>query len=77
MVLEIEYSKGDFLLYGKKVSENDLEKQLIEIENSYDRHEDNFINLLCRRFGWEILNTDDLPEFRYDRDTGMLAKIKL
>lgn len=76
MVLEIEYYKGDFLLCGKNVSENDLEKQLIEIENSYDRFEDNFISLLCRRFGWEILNTGDLPDFRYDRDTGMLAKIK-
>lgn len=72
MVVEIEYYKGDVLLYGNNISKYDLKKQLIEIENSYDKLEDNFVNLFCRRFGWTVLNTDDLPDFTYDRDAGLL-----
>lgn len=72
MIIEIEYYKGDELLYGNDISKSDLKKQLSEIENSYDRLEDNFVSLLCRRFGWNVLSTDDLPDFIYDRDTGLL-----
>ena len=72
MVVEIEYYKGDVLLYRNNISKYDLKKQLIEIENSYDKLEDNFVNLFCRRFGWKVLNTDALPQFIYDRDTGLL-----
>ena len=72
MVVEIEYYKGDVLLYGNNISKHDLKKQLIEIENSYDKLEDNFVNLFCRRFSWTVLNTDALPNFAYDRDTGLL-----
>ena len=50
MVVEIEYYKGDVLIYGNNVSEHVLRKQLIEIENFYDKLEDNFVDLLCRRF---------------------------
>jgi len=74
MIIEIEYYKGDVLLYGNNISEFELKKQLIEIENSYDKCEDNFVNLFCRRFSWTILNTYDLPDFRYDRDTGLLCR---
>lgn len=70
MIIEIECYKGDVLLYGNNISEFNLKKQLIEIENSYDKCTDNFVDLFCRRFGWTILDTYDLPEFRYDRDTG-------
>lgn len=62
MIVEIEYYKGDVLLYGSKISKRDLNKQLIEIENSYDKTQDNFIELFCRRFGWTILNIDDVPD---------------
>lgn len=72
MVVEIEYYKGDVLLYGNDISKHDLKKQLIEIENSYDKLEDNFVTLFCRRFSWTVLNTDNLPDFTYDRDTGLL-----
>ncbi|MBO5387295.1 MAG: hypothetical protein J6A59_04050 [Lachnospiraceae bacterium] len=72
MVVEIEYYKGDVLIYGNNVSGHVLKKQLIEIENYYDKLEDNFVNLLCRRFGWTVLNIDALPDFTYDRDTGLL-----
>ncbi len=71
-IVEIEYYKGDVLLYGKKISERDLARQLIEIENSYDKMEDNFIELFCRRYGWTILNANNEPDFTYDRDTGLL-----
>ncbi len=40
MVVEIEYYKGDVLLYGNDISKHDLKKQLIEVENSYDKLED-------------------------------------
>lgn len=50
---------------------------IIEIENSYDKCTDNFVDLFCRRFGWTILDTYDLPEFRYDRDTGLLCRIRI
>ena len=36
MIIEIEYYKGDVLLYRNNISEFELQKQLIEIENSYD-----------------------------------------
>ena len=72
MIVEIEYYKGDVLLYGKKISKRDLKGQLIEIENAYDKMEDNFIELFCRRYGWAILNTNSEPDFTYDRDTGLL-----
>lgn len=77
MIIEIEYYKGDVLLYRNNISEFELQKQLIEIENFYDKCEDNFVDLFCRRFGWAILDTYDLPEFRYDRDTGLLCRIRI
>ncbi len=72
MIVEIEYYKGDVLLYGSKIGRYNLNEQLIEIENSYDNIQDNFIELFCRRFGWTILDRDEVPDFTYDRDTGLL-----
>lgn len=74
MIIEIEYFKGDTLLYGKNIDALELKKQLVHTEISYDKTEDNFISLLCRRFDWTVLNTNDMPDFRYDRDTGLLFK---
>ena len=77
MIIEIEYFKGDTLLYGKRVSVSVLKHQMNEIENSYDRFEDNFIALLCRRFGWECLEAaegKEVPEFTYDRDVQRLYR---
>ncbi len=75
MIVEIEYYKGDVLLYGNKILPHALKNQLIEIENSYDKTQDNFIDLFCRRFGWTILYTDVVPDFTYDRDTRVLMEI--
>lgn len=73
-IVEIEYYKGDVFLYGKNISETKLKWQISEIEKSYDRDEDNFVELLCRRFGWTVIETDDVPDFTYDRDVEMLNK---
>ena len=45
MVIEIEYYKGDILLYGQKISFKEFKKQIENIESFYDRNEDNFIAL--------------------------------
>lgn len=68
MIVEIEYYKGDVLLHGKSVSEYDLRAQIEEIEKVYDRKEDNFVELFCERFGWSVFETDNVPDFTYDRD---------
>ncbi len=75
-ILEIEYYeyKKDILLYGKTISKEALKKQLEEIEMIYDRENDNFIDLLCIRYGWSVLETKELPDYIYDRDTGMFLK---
>lgn len=72
MIVEIEYFKGDTLLYGKNISEAELKEQIQEVKNSYDRNEDNFIDLFCRRFQWTVLKSDDIPDFTYDRDVERL-----
>lgn len=71
-ILEIEYYKGDILLYGKSVSEYELRLQLDEIEECYDKNIDNFIELFCRTFNWTILKSDNIPNFVYDRDIGKI-----
>lgn len=71
-ILEIEYYKGDVLLYGKTVSELELRRQLSEIEKTYNRKDDNFIELLCRRYDWTRFESDSKPDFTYDRDTEKL-----
>ena len=50
MVIEIEYYKGDTLLYGKMNNFVELKKQIDYIESIYDRETDNFIELLCRTY---------------------------
>lgn len=80
MIIEIEYFKGDMLLYGKRVSMSDLKHQMKEIEDTYDRIEDNFTALLCRRFGWECLKAaeeKEVPEFTYDRDIQRLYRRRM
>ncbi len=73
-ILEIEYYQKDTLLWGKKISKAVLKKQLEEVEIIYDHEEDNFIELLCRNYGWAVLQTKEAPDYIYDRDTGMLLE---
>lgn len=68
MVIEIEYYKGDTLLYGSKVSFVTFKNQIKTIENLYDKEEDNFVALLCRMFNWEVNRDGAEPQYVYDRD---------
>ena len=69
MIIEIEYYKGDTLLYGQKISYEELKKQLKTIENLYDKKEDNFVALLCRMYNWTVVEDKLQVEYIYDRDT--------
>lgn len=74
MILEIEYYKKDTLLSGKTVSFAVLKKQLETTENIHDHKTDNFIEMLCRNYGYIIIETDIMPDYIYDRDAGKLYK---
>lgn len=76
MIIEIECYEGDSYLYGKNITESELKCQIEEAESVCDKEEDNFIELLCRRFGWTIFESDELPDFIYDRDIRKLRKNK-
>ena len=77
MVLELEfffYEKSRFLS-GKKVSYGELIRQILFVEEIYDREHDNFLELMCRCFGWnEIENYAEMPDFTYDRDTEKIIR---
>lgn len=68
MVVEIEYYKGDTLLYGANVSFAEFVKQIDTIEKLYDSVEDNFAALLCRVYHWNIVRGEMQPQYVYDRD---------
>lgn len=68
MVTEIEYYKGDTLLYGANVSFAEFQDQMETVEELYDQKEDNFVTLLCRMYGWNVTEDRVKPEYTYDRD---------
>ena len=74
MILEIEYYKGDVFLTGKNISESTLRKHIVYVQRTFDRENDNFTELLCRCFDWEILSYDGIPDYTYDRDIEKLKK---
>lgn len=76
MILEIESYSGDVLLSGASRSEAELLRQLKTAEQGYDRQTDNFTAYLCRCGQWEVITEDILPDYRYDRDTMRLMKVK-
>lgn len=77
MIIEIECYQGDTLLRGKKISFPVFRAQIAKTEQDYDRDEDNFIALLCRRYHYEVISTDTAaPSFVYDRDTGKAYQVK-
>lgn len=69
MIVEIEYYKGDILLSGRQITYAEFLRQITEIEAVYDRIQDNFTALLCRRYDWTITETSEIPAYVYDRDT--------
>ena len=76
MILEIQYYKGDVFLTGKNISELSLRKQIEYVHKKFDRENDNFTELLCRCFNWEILSYDGryspMTVFPITRMTGIL-----
>lgn len=74
MIIEIEYFKGDVRLAGKKVSLSELKEQIKTIEELYDRMNDNFIALLCRMYGWDVVEFSGTVDLVYDRDIGKFIK---
>ncbi len=74
MILCIEYWNRDTYLAGKSISQRELHRQIKQVETSVDPQTDNYIPLLCRMYGWELIteDTDIVPDATYDRDTGML-----
>lgn len=76
MIIEIEYYKGDTLLFGKVKNTAELKKQLDNIQVIYDGATDNFIELLCRNYQWSVLETYERPDYIYDRDIDRIYKNK-
>ena len=76
MIIEIEYYKGDTLLKGQRISFEEFEKQMKEIESIYDRTEHNFIASLCYRYNWSVVDENSKPVYVYDRDTEKTYKVK-
>ena len=74
MILCIESWKEDTLLSGKRIPSRVLKANIRQAESLCDPAEDNFIPLLCRLYGWEVLEdpSDTVPDLTYDRDTGLL-----
>ena len=76
MIICIESWKGDTYLTGKKRTLAELKNQLREAERLRDRMDDNFVPLLCRMYGWEVVSVspDTVPDCTYDADTGVVLR---
>lgn len=74
MILCIESWKGDTYLTGRKRIISELIWQIRQAEQLYDRKTDNFVPLLCRLYGWEVIAADQhtIPDYTYDADTGLI-----
>jgi|GEM_PF-901790 len=72
MIIEIEYYKYDTKLSGKTIEVSDLKRIIQQAEETYDRENDNFERVLCSLIQYEIVETDEQPDYVYDRDIGKL-----
>ena len=74
MILCIESWKGDTYLSGKKRTISELNCQIRQAERLFDRETENFVPLLCRMYGWEVISlaSDVVPDYTYDADTGLI-----
>lgn len=71
MIIEIEYYKGDVKLHGKRLDARSLKRLLKSAESVCDDDGD-LAETLCVYFGFERIAANTLPDWVYDRDTGML-----
>lgn len=76
MILEIEYYKKDTMLSGKSVSLAGLKRQIETVENIYYSETDNFIEMLCRNYGYMVAENNITPDYVYDRDIRKLYRKK-
>ena len=74
MVIEIEYYKYDTKLIGGEISFPDLNRFVMQAEKLCDRENDNFERILCSLIRFDIIETDELPDYVYDRDIKRLYK---
>ena len=74
MILCIESWKGDTYLTGKKRTISELSCQIRQVERIFDRETDNFIPMLCRLYGWDVISNelDVVPDYTYGADTGLI-----
>ena len=70
MIIGIEYWKHnkDVLLIGGSKTAFELKRCFEEVESIYDRDTDNYVELFCRMFNYEIIESDEIPEYIFDRD---------
>ena len=76
MLICIESWKGDTLLTGKTRPRSVLAQELARVESLYDRETDNFLPMLCRMYGWTAVESEEIPDMTYDRDTGLILPSK-
>ncbi|MDE6727435.1 MAG: hypothetical protein K2J80_05795 [Oscillospiraceae bacterium] len=74
MIIEIEYYKGDVKLHGKRLDARSLKRLLKSAESVCSDAGDggDLAETLCVYFGFERIAANMLPDWVYDRDTGML-----
>ena len=71
MILCVESWKGDTYLTGRKRTISELSCQIRQVELLFDRKTDNFVPLLCRLYGWEVIS-ETPADCTYDADTGLI-----
>ena len=59
---------------GKSRTKRELKAELLHIEAIRDVENDNFLPLLCRLYGWEVI-AEAAADYTWDRDTGLLLPI--
>ena len=69
MIIEIEYYKHDTKICGGNISFSELNKNIIQAEKNCDIQEDNFVRVLCDMIHFDVIETDEVPDLVYDRDT--------
>ena len=74
MIIEIEYYKYHTKLIGGDICSSDLNRLLMQAEKLYDRECDNFERVLCSLIQYDIIETDERPDYVYDRDIKKLYK---
>ena len=74
MIIEIEYYKYHTKLIGSEICFSDLNRFIVQAEQLYDRENDNFERVLCSLIHFDIIETDEQPDYVYDRDIKHLYK---